>query len=417
MDRFSRRFFSRLVASGDLEIVFPDGETIRVGDASGPPLRVRISDRKALWRLLSDPELAFGELFMEGRIVVEQGSLYDVVEMGLRNLWDARPPASIRLLHRLRKAFRRWRQRNDASRAKRNVAKHYDLDDRFYRLFLDSDRQYSCAYFEDAYSTLEEAQLAKKRHIAAKLNIEPGHKVLDVGSGRGGLGVYIARHCKADVVGVTLSEEQLAASRMRVASEELSSRVDFRLVDYRSLDERFDRIVSVGMFEHVGIVYYDAYFAKIAELLKSDGVALVHTIGSPSTPADTNPFIAKYIFPGGYTPALSEVLPSIERAGLMVTDIEILRLHYADTIREWRRRFMAHREEATALYDEAFFRMWELYLAGAEACFRLGQLVNFQIQLTKKVDALPITRDYIGDRERLLRTRENGKTPLRLAGE
>ena len=417
MERFLHAFFNRLIKTGDVEIEMPDGHVYRVGDHTGPPLRVRFADRAGLWRMLRDPELAFGELYMDGRLTVERGAIYDVIELGLRNMARADLPRSVRALKSARVALRKFRQRNEPERAQKNVAHHYDLDDRLYGLFLDPDRQYSCAYHADPGATLEEAQLAKKRHIAAKLDLRPGQKVLDIGSGWGGLGLYLAQNCAANVIGVTLSTEQLAVSRRRATEEGLGERVDFRLSDYRSLNQRFDRIVSVGMFEHVGAAYYDGYFGKIAELLAEDGVALVHTIGSPSQPADTNPFIARYIFPGGNTPSMSEILPAIERAGLIVTDIEVLRLHYAETLRAWRLRFLAHWNEAKALYDERFCRMWEMYLAGSEACFRLGQLVNFQIQLTRKVDALPITRDYMAERERKLQAAERSRNPLRLAGE
>ncbi|MDB5641405.1 MAG: SAM-dependent methyltransferase, partial [Hyphomicrobiales bacterium] len=273
---------------------------------------------------------------------------------------------------------------------------------------------YSCAYFEDPEQTLDDAQLAKKRHIAAKLLIEPGQSVLDIGCGWGGMALYLSQVCGARVTGVTLSEEQLEVARRRAAESGVSSAPEFRLQDYRNVPERFDRIVSVGMFEHVGIAWYDTFFRKLASTLNDDGVALLHTIGRPDTPCATNPFIAKYIFPGGHLPSLSEIMPAIERAGLIVTDIEVLRLHYAETLKAWRERFQAKRAEIAALYDERFCRMWEFYLVGSEATFRLGQGVVFQIQMTKRVDATPITRDYIHDAEATLRGREIGA--LRTAG-
>ena len=314
--------------------------------------------------------------------------------------------------------WRRLQQFNPPRRARRNVAHHYDLDGRLYSLFLDADRQYSCAYFEAPDVSLDDAQLAKKRHLAAKLLTRPGVKVLDIGSGWGGLGLYLAEMCGARVTGITLSEEQHSASNARAAEKGLAARCEFRLEDYRDLGERFDRIVSVGMFEHVGVGFYDAFFRKCAELIEDDGIILLHAIGRSEGPNITNPFIAKYIFPGGYIPALSEVLPAVERAGLLVTDIEILRLHYAETLKAWRERFLAHRDDAKRIYDPRFLRMWEFYLAASEMAFRLSTMMVFQLQLTKRQGVVPVTRDYIVREERRLRTFEGGaRPPLRLAGE
>jgi cyclopropane-fatty-acyl-phospholipid synthase len=365
-----------------------------------------VRDPRAEARLLRDPELAFGELYMNGAIEVTQGTLLDAVQVALRNLAQEGEARWMTFLRNTRTALRAFEQRNNMFRARRNVAHHYDLDARLYDLFLDADRQYSCAYFEHPDATLDDAQLAKKRHIAAKLLIEDGQSVLDIGCGWGGMGLYLARLCGARVTGVTLSDEQLAIARRRAAESGLANPPDFRLQDYRDVPERYDRIVSVGMFEHVGLGYYDVFFRKVASLLRDDGVALLHTIGRPDMPCATNPFIAKYIFPGGHLPTLSEVTPCIERAGLMITDIEVLRLHYAETLKAWRERFNAHREEIARIYDERFCRMWEFYLVGSEATFRLGQSVVFQIQLTKRVDSVPITRDYIGEAEARLRARE-----------
>lgn len=284
-------------------------------------------------------------------------------------------------------------------------------------MFLDSDRQYSCAYFGRPDQSLDDAQLAKKRRIAAKLVVEPGMRVLDIGAGWGGLGLYLGEHCGAHVTGVTLSQEQIGIARRRAEERGLAGRVEFRLQDYRDTPETFDRIVSVGMFEHVGVGYYDTFFQKMATSLKDDGVALLHTIGRTDGPGVTNPWITKYIFPGGYIPAMSEVVAAIERAGLLIADIEILRLHYALTLRAWRQRFMARREEAAAIYDERFCRMWEFYLAASEATFRVGDDVVFQFQIVKRVDALPITRAYIAERERALQARDSNLPGLRLAGE
>ena len=298
------------------------------------------------------------------------------------------------------------------------MAHHYDLNDRLYALFLDADRQYSCAYFESADQSLDDAQLAKRRHLAAKLLVAPGQRVLDIGCGWGGLALYLAELCDARVTGITLSKPQHAVARVRAVETELAEKIEFRLQDYRDVSEKFDRIVSVGMFEHVGVGFYDVFFRKCHALLENNGVMLLHSIGRSEGPGITNPWIAKYIFPGGYIPALSEVLPAVERAGLLVSDIEILRLHYAETLKAWRERFLAHREEVERLYDARFVRMWEFYLAASEMAFRRQAMMVFQLQLTKQQGIVPMTRDYIAREETRLRAREGGsKTPLRLAGE
>jgi cyclopropane-fatty-acyl-phospholipid synthase len=397
-----QRMLARLVERGDLEVVGPDGSVHRFGDASGTKVRVRIASQAAAAKIVLNPDLYVGECYMDGDLVVEQGSVYDLLTLILDNLANHRAPASLSLVTGMRRFMRRLHQYNPVTRARRNVAHHYDLSRELYETFLDSDRQYSCAYFERPDASLEAAQLAKKRHLAAKLMIEPGMRVLDIGSGWGGLGLYLAEFCQAEVVGVTLSTEQHAFSRERAARAGIGS-VDFRLMDYRELDGRFDRIVSVGMFEHVGIGFYPAFFAKVNALLADDGVALLHSISRSTGPNATGSWIAKYIFPGGYVPALSEVVPVIERSGLYITDIEILRLHYAETLKEWRRRFTARREKVTALYDERFFRMWEYYLASCETAFRQLGMNNFQIQMAHHQQALPLTRDYIGEEEERLR--------------
>ncbi|HKH80994.1 MAG TPA: cyclopropane-fatty-acyl-phospholipid synthase family protein [Methylovirgula sp.] len=416
MDRAFRSFLSGLIKSGSMEIETASGQRFRVGDGSGEDVHLRFLDKGAQWALMFDPGLRFGELYMDGRVTVERGSIYDVLAIASLNVPRLRHFFWLAAADRLRSAFSGLRKRNNLVRARRNAAHHYDLDSRLYELFLDGDRQYSCAYFEHPSASLDEAQLAKRRHIAAKLLVEPGDRVLDIGCGWGGMALYLARICGAKVTGITLSREQLALARQRAAEASQSSLLNFRLQDYREIDERFDRIVSVGMFEHVGLRYYDAYFRQIAKLLAADGIALIHTIGTECAPQPPDPWTAKYIFPGGYIPSLSEIMPSIERAGLLVTDIEVLRLHYAETLRGWRERFLARRAEAAALYDERFCRMWEYYLAGAECGFRfLGQVV-FQIQLAKKIDAVPLTRDYIVRREAELRRRDTASPGLRIAG-
>jgi cyclopropane-fatty-acyl-phospholipid synthase len=392
-----------VIRQGTVTIIGPRGGQMTFG-AGDPKVTLRVRDRAALIELGLHPDLKLGELYMGGRIAIEDGDISDLMAILMANLARARPPVMLRIVRSLRRAIKRWTQYNPASLSKAHVAHHYDLSGKLYDLFLDNDHQYSCAYFSAPGESLEEAQIGKKRHIAAKLYLhKPDLSVLDIGSGWGGLALDLARDSQANVLGVTLSEEQLAMANERAAEAGLAERCKFELIDYRALKGSFDRVVSVGMFEHVGVHYYSTYFAKVRDLLKDDGVALIHTIGRSDGPGVTNPWISKYIFPGGYTPALSEMLPAIERAGLMVTDVEVLRMHYADTLKEWRHRFKAHWREAAELYDERFCRMWEFYLAGAEMAFRHEGLVVFQVQLAKRVDALPITRDYMLESERTMR--------------
>jgi cyclopropane-fatty-acyl-phospholipid synthase len=407
-----RVFLDRVVRQGTLEVERANGLRFVVGDGTAPRTAVRFSDPAAERRLILDPALAMGELWMDGRLLVTQGSIYDVLDLVSRNLKLLLPPGIGKARERWRRLVRRCGQVNTERRAKRNVAHHYDLSGMLYDLFLDPSRQYSCAYFESAGQSLEDAQRAKKRHIAAKLLLHPGQRVLDIGCGWGGLGLYLAESCDVSVTGVTLSEEQWRVAVRRAHERAMSRRAVFELQDYRKVSGAFDRIVSVGMFEHVGVNDYDTFFRKAAQLLKEDGVMLLHSIGRVDGPGATNPWIAKYIFPGGYTPALSEVLPAIERAGLVVADIEILRLHYAATLKAWRERFLARRGDALALYDERFCRMWEFYLAAAECGFRHCGLMAFQIQLARQQEAVPLTRDYIAERERALSARETARRIL-----
>jgi cyclopropane-fatty-acyl-phospholipid synthase len=417
MDRLLSIFLSRFIRQGSLDVTTAAGNVYTFGDGSGAPVSVRLANATAQRAVLLDPELRLGEAYMDGSLVVERGSIADLLEILFRleriaaPTW-ALPPRAIR------HSFRRVQQFNPRSRSRRNVAHHYDLDGRLYQLFLDADQQYSCAYFESERQSLDDAQLAKRRHLAAKLRVAPGATVLDIGCGWGGLALYLAETAKARVTGITLSKEQHARATERALERGQAQQASFRLEDYRDVGGRFDRIVSVGMFEHVGVGFYDTYFRKCAQLLGDDGVFLLHTIGRSSSPAVTNPWIAKYIFPGGYIPALSEVLPAIERARLVVTDVEILQLHYAETLKAWRARFLAHREEAERLYDERFVRMWEFYLASSEMAFRESDMVVFQIQMAKRKGVVPQTRDYIGQEEARLRAIEAGySAPLRLAGE
>jgi cyclopropane-fatty-acyl-phospholipid synthase len=410
-------FLRRFIRHGSLQVTTAAGKTHVFGDDSGPPTAVRFTTASAQRAVLFDPELKLGEAYMDGTFVVERGSIAEVLEILFRQpgidlpAWLS-PPKLVRYL------LRRLHQFNSRFRARRNVAHHYDLDGRLYSLFLDADQQYSCAYFESPDPSLDDAQLAKKRHLAAKLLVKPGASVLDIGCGWGGLALYLAEMCGARVTGITLSEEQYRRARERAAERGRDEDAVFRLLDYRDVDGRFDRIVSVGMFEHVGVGFYEAYFGKCAQILQDDGIMLLHSIGRKSAPSVTNPWLAKYIFPGGYIPALSEVVPVIERADLIVTDIEVLQLHYAETLKAWRQRFLAHRDEVVRLYDQRFVRMWEFYLASSEMAFREGDMVVFQIQLAKRKGVTPATRDYIVREEARLRTREAELAPpLRLAGE
>ena len=418
MDRWLQRLLSRIVRQGTLVVSTAPGRSFTVGDGTGKPVAIAAS-RETLLQLLLDPELRLGEAFMDGRFRVERGSIADFLALVMSQTGGSPPYPAAKMLTGLRYLLRRLAQFNPRGRAKRNVAHHYDLDGRLYSLFLDADRQYSCAYFERPNIGLDDAQLAKKRHLAAKLLLDrPDLKVLDIGSGWGGLGLYLAEVGRAQVTGVTLSEEQAAASRARIMERQLQGQVDFLLQDYRDLNTTFDRIVSVGMFEHVGVGHYGEFFRKIRDLLDEDGVAVVHSIGRSGPPASTSAWIRKYIFPGGYIPALSEVLPAIQRAGLVATDVEILRLHYAETLKAWRARFLARREEVAAMYDERFCRMWEFYLAASEMSFRHTGMMIFQIQLARKQDAVPLTRDYIQPAEtRLRRAETEVRRPMRLAGE
>ncbi len=390
-------FFKRLFRVGDLQVRLPDGRVETYGDGTGPKVAVKLTGRGAR-QIMSKPEVGTGEAYMDGGLVIEAGDLWQLLELaGRNNRGGGRRGALGKALASTRRRIQQWNHRNAA---RRNVAHHYDLSHDLYRRFLDRDMQYSCAYFARPDMTLEEAQFAKKAHIAAKLRLEPGMKVLDIGCGWGGLGLYLGEHHDVEVLGVTLSQEQLAVAQRRARDAGLEDRVRFSLTDFRDVSGPFDRIVSVGMFEHVGAPYFLEYFQDVERLLADDGVAVVHSIGRRSSPGLTNAWIRKYIFPGGYIPAISETLAAVEETGMWVTDIEILRLHYAETLKHWRLRFGAEREEIARLYDERFCRMWEFYLACSEYGFIYGENFNFQLQLTKRVGVLPMTRDYMLDDER-----------------
>jgi cyclopropane-fatty-acyl-phospholipid synthase len=393
------RLFERIITTGRLRVIDAGGLLHTFG-SGGTTVTIRLHDPALHWKLAARPRLYFGEAFMDGKLTIEEGGLYDLIDLFAVNLEALPAGLTSQLLNGYLTLFRRLHQYNPLPRARQNVAHHYDLSDQLYELFLDRDWQYSCGYFRDGSEDLDTAQLDKKQHIAAKLLIRPGQRVLDIGSGWGGLALYLAGECGAHVTGLTLSVEQHKVATRRAAAAGLADRLSFHLRDYREEVGHYDRIVSVGMFEHVGVNHYRAFFTKLKSLLAPDGVALLHSIGRKDGPGATNPWIRKYIFPGGYVPALSEVLPTIEQLRLWVTDIEILRLHYAETLRAWRLRFERNRNRARAIYDERFCRMWEMYLVASEIAFRRQDHMVFQMQLAKAVDAVPLTRDYMLDWER-----------------
>ncbi len=418
MNSTLKSYLTKAIREGSLEVVDSEGNAHTFGDRGPETVRVRFTSAEAEAAVINDPDLKLGEEFADGRLIVEEGSIYDFLMVIFRNSRNALPPWRMIAVSAWRLATRRFRQLNTPGRAKKNIHSHYDLDGRLYSLFLDADLQYSCAYWEDGVTSLDEAQLAKKRHLAAKLALEPGQRVLDIGSGWGGLGLYLAEHCGVEVVGVTLSEEQFTVSNRRAEELGLKDKARFLLQDYRKVEGPFDRIVSVGMFEHVGVGFYRAFFRACRELLAEDGAMVVHSIGRTDGPGDTSMWIQRYIFPGGYIPAVSEVIPAVEKEKLHITDMEILRLHYAKTLRAWRERFLARREEVKAVYDERFCRIWEFYLAASEVAFETGLMMNFQLQLTRNQLALPLTRNYMFTNEQAFRAKDgDSQVPLKLAGE
>ena len=406
------QMLGRVVRTGQLELVEASGAVARFGDGSEGLLRVRLADAAAGDEIAGDPALKLGETYMDGRLILEEGNIFDLLSLLRRNGIRRAVTPALKAKGLLRLLSYQINARLPVNRNRHNVAHHYDLNGRLFELFLDQDWQYSCAYFQPPGISLDDAQTAKKRHITAKLLLEPGQKVLEVGSGWGGLGMYMAESSGVDVTGITLSEEQLAVSRARVAERGLSDSVRFELKDYVDLQGEFDRIVSVGMFEHVGLANFSKFFNTMARVLKKEGVMVLHYIGRVKPAHTINPWIEKYIFPGGYLPALSEVLPAIERAGFLVKDVEMLPIHYAWTLRAWRERFVARWDEASTLYDERFCRMWDFYLAAMEAAFRHDRLPIIQFQLARHQDAVPFARDYIGEREAMLREFEARRPPL-----
>ncbi len=404
----------KIVRKGSLTLTLANGETHTIGDGTGEPVAARLADQEAEDAIRRDPTLKLGEMYMEGRFILEQGNIYDFLALVKQNTTNEIFDFKMAALLIGRIAMQQLKSRIPVNHNKRNVAHHYDLSEKLFELFLDEDWQYSCAYFDPPGIGLEEAQVAKKRHIAAKLNPQPGQRVLEIGSGWGGMAMYLAESTPGlDVTGITLSEEQLKISRERAQKRGLADRVRFELQDYRYLTgKKFDRIVSVGMFEHVGIGNYGNFFKKVHELLDDNGVMLLHSIARPKPSFATNAFIEKYIFPQGYIPSIAETLVPLEKAGLLTRDVEVLPLHYAYTLRHWRERFVARRQEAVALYDEKFFRMWEFYLAGSEMGFRWDELFIEQIQITKNQFATPDNRNYIPQNEAKLREFEATRPPL-----
>ena len=403
---------SHLVKNGSLTLIDADGVSHHHGtlgndgsnsENSGPRAVVRLHDASLYGKIFLNPELVAGEAYMDGTLTCEDNTVIgDLLQIFHANAKNLRGRPFRRTMSGAVKKLRRFQQHNPVIKSRENVAHHYDLSNDFYKMFLDEEMNYSCAYFENEDMSLEAAQQAKLRHIAAKLRVEPGMRVLDIGCGWGSMAFYLAEHLDARIVGVTLSKEQQALAMARAEEKNLQNKIDFRLMDYREVREDFDRIVSIGMFEHVGVPHYTEFFDKIDELLTPDGVALIHAIGHRSPPNTTGPWIRKYIFPGGYSPSLSETFAAIEKSGLWVADTETLRLHYAYTLRKWRLRFEARRAEVAEMFDERFCRMWDFYLSTSEFAFRNGTHFNFQIQLIKSVGALPIHRDYMVEAERAL---------------
>jgi cyclopropane-fatty-acyl-phospholipid synthase len=394
------RLIGTLLTRGRITLVQPDGSRETYGPGGGKELTVRFADRRVAFDLVRNPRLNFGQAYMDGRLVIEDGTILDLMEMITgANRWEDGGKGRSLMRKGKMKGLRKLLRRNKPGQSKRNVAHHYDLKDELYALFLDGDRQYSCAYFTNPANSLEQAQADKKAHIAAKLYLKPGMRVLDIGSGWGGTALYLNRVADVDVLGITLSEEQLKVARRRAEEAGVSDRVRFELIDYRHLTGKFDRIVSIGMFEHVGAAHYEEFYAKCRELLADDGVMLLHTIGKLGQAGAPDPFTDKWIFPGYHLPSLSQMSAASERVRLIASDVEMLRLHYAYTLRHWLERATAQRDRIVAMYDERFFRMWEYYLAGGIVMFESGAACNYQIQYIRDRNAVPVTRDYMMEAE------------------
>jgi cyclopropane-fatty-acyl-phospholipid synthase len=390
------KFLNKLIKDDGFVLVDANSNNYVIGTPKKEtPVKLKILNKKLHYKLFLYPDLFFGEAYTDGSIVIENGTLTEFLDIALRNVGRNETNIFNTTLNKFRGTHRFLTNFNFVSKSKSNVAHHYDISDDLYELFLDTKRQYSCAYFKNENDTLETAQNNKIDHIIKKLNLKPNQRVLDIGSGWGSLAIEIAKKSQCEVVGITLSENQLKYSKKKAKEMNLENQVQFRLIDYREINEKFDRVVSVGMFEHVGRKFYNKYFKKISNFLKDDGIALIHTIGSVNPPRDPHPWITKYIFPGGYTPSLSEVSHPIEKSGLIISDLEILRIHYAHTLRHWKERFLNEKEKVLEMFDEKFFRMWEFYLTASQMAFKWGDKVVFQFQLNKKKDTTSITRDYI----------------------
>ena len=389
-------FLNNLFKQDGFELIDSNSKKYVIGSPTkDKPIVIRFLDQKLMQKLLINPDLYFGEAYMNGSLVIENGTLTDFLDLAFKNIGRGNINSYGAVIKKIKGTFGYLTNLNKIIKSKENVAHHYDISEKLYDLFLDKNRQYSCAYFKNDSDTLEQAQNNKIHHIIKKLNIQPNQKVLDVGSGWGTLALAIAKETNASVTGITLSENQFEYSQNKAKEMNLSNQVDFKLIDYRQLNEKFDRIVSVGMFEHVGRNFYRTYFNKVFQLLNEKGIALIHTIGSSMPPRDPQPWIQKYIFPGGYTPSLSEISKPIEKSGLIVSDIEVLRMHYAHTLRNWKERFLSKKDTVLDMFDEKFFRMWEFYLASCEMAFKWGDQVVFQLQLAKDNSSVPNTRDYI----------------------
>jgi len=390
------KFLNKLIKDDGFVLVDANSNNYVIGTPKKEtPVRLKILDKKLHYKLFFYPDLFFGEAYTDGSIVIENGTLTEFLDIALRNVGRNETNIFSTTLNKFRGTHRFLTNFNFVSKSKSNVAHHYDISDDLYELFLDTKRQYSCAYFKNENDTLETAQNNKIDHIIKKLNLKPNQRILDIGSGWGSLAIEIAKKSQCEVVGITLSENQLEYSKKKAKEMNLENQVQFRLIDYRQINEKFDRVVSVGMFEHVGRKFYNKYFEQVSNFLKDDGIALIHTIGSVNSPRDPHPWITKYIFPGGYTPSLSEISLPIEKSGLIISDLEILRMHYAHTLRHWKERFLNEKEKVLEMFDEKFFRMWEFYLTASQMVFKWGDQVVFQFQLTKKKDTTSITRDYI----------------------
>ena len=389
-------FLNKLIKEDGFVLVDANSNNYVIGNPKKKtPVKLKILDKKLHYKLFLYPDLFFGEAYTDGSVIIENGTLNEFLDITFKNVGRNETNIFSVTLNKFRGTYRFLTNFNFISKSKSNVAHHYDISDDLYELFLDTKRQYSCAYFKNENDTLETAQNNKIDHIIKKLNLKPNQKVLDIGSGWGSLAIEIAKKSQCEVVGITLSENQLEYSKKKAKEMNLENQVQFKLIDYRQINEKFDRVVSVGMFEHVGRKFYNKYFKQVSNLLKDDGIALIHTIGSVNPPRDPHPWITKYIFPGGYTPSLSEISLPIEKSGLIISDLEILRMHYAHTLRHWKERFLKEKEKVLEMFDEKFFRMWEFYLTASQMAFKWGDQVVFQFQLTKKKDTTSITRDYI----------------------